>query len=217
MKGERTRRTEHNHYNYLTAMGSLPRRRKRQRGGRRRRRSRRSRGRWQKWFGGRPNEGEASGTEGGKPRCTHRGHLVLYLWLSAMISSLLFRRLRKFYALRTILTAPRQRERNGARRRWQPETTLALFVPPPESASSLSTAFSSSCTTSSSSPSYFCSSGPTIRQIARNNGTPPGNPFRMLHALTLAALLAPRITGNPLASRGFFRRRTFVKTYLGHL
>jgi len=34
---------------------------------------------------------------------------------------------------------------------------------------------------------------PTIRQIARNNGTPPGDPFRMLHALALAALLAPRV------------------------
>jgi hypothetical protein len=37
MKREGTRRTGHNHYNYLTAMGSLPRRRKRRRGGRRRR------------------------------------------------------------------------------------------------------------------------------------------------------------------------------------
>jgi len=58
------------------------------------------------------------GREGGKPRCAHGGHLVLYLWpqrndIQPFVSSTT----KEFYALRTILTAPRQKERNGARRR----------------------------------------------------------------------------------------------------
>lgn len=109
------------------------------------------------------------------------------------------------------IDCPRDRGSETARNERQKEVRVLRHSR--EAASSLSTTFSSSCTTSSS---YFCWSVRTIRQIARNNGTPPGDPFQMLHALTLAALLAHqlRIAGNPLVSCRFFRWRKTRKTFI---
>lgn len=52
--------------------------------------------------------------EGGKPRYAHRGHLALYPWPGAMISAAFcfVDYEREFYALRIILAAPRQKERD---------------------------------------------------------------------------------------------------------
>lgn len=83
--------------------------------------------------------------------------LALYPWPGAMISvAFCFVNYeREFYALRIILTAPRQEERNENSNRNDARALRRSR----ETAASLSTAFLSSCTTtssSSSSSSYFC-------------------------------------------------------------
>lgn len=57
--------------------------------------------------------------EGGKPRYAHRGHLALYPWPGAMISAAFcfVDYEREFYALRIILAAPRQKERDESSNR----------------------------------------------------------------------------------------------------
>lgn len=133
------------------------------------------------------DEGEAGGS--GKPSCAHRGHLVLYLWPSAMISSLLFRRLRK-RVLRASNDIDRPETEGETRRgaKADAETTaraLPLFLSLSVSRGRLITFYRIFIFLY-----YFfflLLPGPTIRQIARNNGAPAGDSFRMLRALALAA------------------------------